>query len=294
MDFDPPLLRALVAVQATGSFTRAAQRLNLTQSAVSHQIRRLEEQVGRALLRRTTRSLVLTDDGHDFVRYAEQILATFDALSHRFSSSLISGTVRFGVPEMFMSDQLPSLLAQFSRTFPAIRLDVTVSNYLDLQTMIGKGELDLAVIISTYSKVDGATLQRTKFVWAAAETFEPPRDGSLPFVLSPAPCINRQLAADVLGANNLGWHVVYSSPSQQGIHAAVLAGLGLTIMTPEELTPKMKIVGDAFGLPSLPDADYLLIWSTGEKSEAAVEFGKLLFGLSGPPSAKKRRLNPQR
>jgi DNA-binding transcriptional LysR family regulator len=96
MDFDPVLLRAFVAVKEAGGFTRAAQRLHLTQSAVSHQIRRLEEQIGRPLLSRTTRTLTLTEDGNDFLRHAEQILASLDALNHRFRPSAISGVVRFG------------------------------------------------------------------------------------------------------------------------------------------------------------------------------------------------------
>ena len=84
MDFDPTLLRAFVAVKETGGFTRAAERLHLTQSAISHQIRKLEEQVGRPLLHRTTRRLTVTEDGEDFLRYATQILDTLDAMTRRF------------------------------------------------------------------------------------------------------------------------------------------------------------------------------------------------------------------
>src|ERR1700742_2044382 len=102
MDFDPTLLRALIAVKEAGSFTRAAERLYLTQSAVSHQIRRLEEQVGRPLLYRTTRRVTLTEDGNEFAHHAEQILASLDALAGRFQPSLVSGVVRFGVPETYM------------------------------------------------------------------------------------------------------------------------------------------------------------------------------------------------
>lgn len=118
MDFDPTLLRAFVAVKETGGFTRAAQRLHLTQSAVSHQIRRLEEQVGRPLLYRTTRTLTLTEDGNDFLQHAEQILASLDALSRRFQPSPVCGVVRFGVPETFLGERLPQLLSRFARAFP--------------------------------------------------------------------------------------------------------------------------------------------------------------------------------
>jgi len=108
-----------VAVKETGGFTRAGNRLNLTQSAISHQIRRLEEQVGRQLLQRTTRRLTLTEDGEEFLRHAEQILASLDALTQRFQPSPVSGVVRFGVPESFMGDRLPRLLCQFARAFPS-------------------------------------------------------------------------------------------------------------------------------------------------------------------------------
>src|SRR5688572_25339385 len=117
MDFDPALLRAFIAVKETGGFTRAAQRLHLTQSAVSHQIRRLEKQIGRPLLYRTTRSLTLTEDGADVAHHAEQILTALDEMARRFRSSSITGVVRFGVPETFMGERLPPLLAQFARRF---------------------------------------------------------------------------------------------------------------------------------------------------------------------------------
>src|SRR5688500_2314602 len=122
MDFDPTLLRAFVAVKETGGFTRAPERLHLTQSAISHQIRKLEAQVGRPLLHRTTRRLTVTEDGEDFRRYATQILDTLDAMTRRFQPSPISGVVRFGVPDNFMGDRLPPLLSQFARGFPAVRM----------------------------------------------------------------------------------------------------------------------------------------------------------------------------
>src|SRR5690606_30506560 len=131
MDFDPTLLRTFVAVAETGSFTRAAQRQHLTQSAVSHQIRRLEEQVGRRLLSRTTRSLTVTEDGEELLRHAQRILLSFDTLARRFHPSPLSGTVRFGAPENFMGDRLPRLLFRFARDFPAVRLDASISANLD-------------------------------------------------------------------------------------------------------------------------------------------------------------------
>lgn len=184
MNLDLALLRAFVAVTEAGGFTRAARRLNLTQSAISHQIRRLEEEVGRPLLYRTTRSLTLTEDGEDFLRYAMQILNAMDAVTERFRSSPASGVVRFGAPDIFMGERLPVLLTQFSRAFPNVRLDVSVGMSLDSQAMVAAHELDLAVVLCVHGETDrdadGIVLRRTRFVWAAAESFEARTGASLP------------------------------------------------------------------------------------------------------------------
>lgn len=289
MDFDPALLRAFVAVKETGGFTRAAQRLNLTQSAVSHQIRKLEEQVGRQLLFRTTRALTLSEDGEDFLRYAQSILQTFDSMAQRFRPSPISGVVRFGVLENFMGDRLPTLLCKFSRAFPSVRLDVSVGMNLDLLPMIKAGELDLAVVMPPPDSDAGTPLRRTQFVWVAADSFEIAADASLPFAFFPAPCINRQVGLAALDGRSVEWHVVFTSQSQQGIRAAVLSGLAITIMTRDDVEPGMRIVDGVYGLPPLSDADFTLVWSAGGKTAAATEFGKLIQDMSSVPIAAARR-----
>jgi DNA-binding transcriptional LysR family regulator len=280
-DFDPGLLRAIVAVKETGGFTRAGQRLNLTQSAISHQIRRLEEQVGRPLLYRTTRRLTLTEDGEEFLRHAQQILSSLDALTQRFQPSPVSGVVRFGVPESFMGDRLPPLLCQFARAFPSVRLDVSVTTYLDLRAMIEADELDLAVVLATSDKKDELVLRRTQFVWVAADTFEAP-PGSLPLALAPAQCVNRQVGLKALAGTPVKWHIVFTSPSQEGLRAAVLAGLGVTVLTRDDLEPGMKIVDGQYGLPSLPKVDFALVWGRNGQTLAAREFARMILAMPRP------------
>lgn len=283
MDFDPTLLRAFVAVKETGGFTRAAERLHLTQSAVSHQIRKLEEQVGRQLLHRTTRRLTVTEDGEDFLRYAQQILDTLDAMTRRFQPSPITGVVRFGVPDNFMGDRLPPLLSQFARAFPAVRLEVCVSMHTDLRAAIRAGELDLAVVMSPPNVAEGTRLRRTQLVWAAADTFEAPKGASLPLAFFPKPCVNRQVAGSALDLTAIDWHVVFTSASPQGIRAAVLAGLAVTVLTREEVEPGMKIVDGRYGLPSLPSVDFSLIWSESGKTPCACRFGQMILEMPEMP-----------
>lgn len=287
MDFDPSLLRAFVAVKETGGFTRAAERLHLTQSAISHQIRKLEAQVGRPLLHRTTRRLTVTEDGEDFLRYARQILDTLDAMTLRFQPSPISGVVRFGVPDNFMGDRLAPLLSQFARAFPATRMEVSVSMHLDLRAMIRTGELDLAVVMSPPGCTEGTRIRRTQLVWAAAGTFEPPAGASLPLAFFPKPCVHREVAAAALDAAAADWHVVFTSASPHGIRAAVLAGLAVTVLTREEVEPWMKIVDGRHGLPSLPSVDFSLIWSEAGKTECACRFGQLILEMPDLPAHGK-------
>jgi DNA-binding transcriptional LysR family regulator len=290
LDFHLDLLRSFVAVKEAGSFTGAARRLHLTQSAISHQIRRLEEQVGRTLLHRTTRSLTLTEEGHDFLGYAENVLRAVEALNLRFQRSPISGVVHFGVPESFMGNRLPSLLCQYSRAYPAVRLDVSVSTYSDLRAKVESCELDLAVVMSASDKEE-AVLRDTQFVWVASETFELAEDRSVPLALSPAPCVNREVGLTALQRTPVEWHIVFTSLSQQGLRAAVSAGLAISVLTREELEPGMRIVDGEYGLPKLPVTYFTLLWSATGKTSAATEFGRMLLDVHIPGDS---RLNPMK
>lgn len=288
MDFDPTLLRTFVAVKETGSFTRAAERLHLTQSAISHQIRRLEEQLGQPLLHRTTRSLILTEHGEDLLRYAEQILESMDALSRRFQPSPICGEVRFGAPENFVGNRLPTLLCQFAHSFPGIRLDVRVNMHLDLRTLVKDGELDLAVIMTPGDSKEGTVMRQTQLVWVASEAFELAPGAFLPFAFFPAPCINRNVGISALDGTGLDWHIVFTSSSQQGICAAVLSGLAISVLPQEDLLPGMRVVDGCYGLPPLPKANFSLFWGDAGKTPAALQFGQLIMELSKPPAVVKR------
>lgn len=269
MDYDPDLLRTFVAVQETGGFTRAGERLHLSQSAISHQIRKLEEQAGTLLLTRTTRSVTLTEDGEDFLRHAEQILRAQDALARRFRRSSVAGAVRFGVPESYVGDRLPPMLARFSRMFPSVRLDVTVDTYPALCDQINAGILDLAVTLALEDDAASTLLRRTRFVWAAASTFDLATHAPLPLAFAPKPCLHRQVGTDALESAKLEWRVAFTSPSQQGLRAAVKAGLAITALPEEDLESGMVIVDGQYGLPPLPETSFRLLWSASGKTPAA-------------------------
>jgi DNA-binding transcriptional LysR family regulator len=286
MDFAPELLRALVAVAEAGGFTRAAERLHLTQSAVSHQIRRLEEQVGTPLFIRTTRKLALTEDGEEFLRHARQILQAHAALSQRFQASTLAGAIRFGVPENFLGDELPHLLSRFARAFPAVRLEASVSLCQDFSARIESGELDLAVAMRRAGETGGTVLRRSRYVWAAAEDFTVPPGSSLPLALSNPPCLCRTIAIEALAGSGVEWHIGFTSANLHGLRAAMLAGLGASIIAHDELEPGMKVLAPSYGLPPLPDLEFALIWSANGKMPCSRELGRLIADaarrLGGP------------
>jgi DNA-binding transcriptional LysR family regulator len=290
MNFDPALLRTFVAVNEAGGFTRAAERLHLTQSAVSHQIRRLEEQIGRPLLQRTTRKLNLTGDGADFLHYAKQILASLDALTVRFRPSPISGVLRVGVPENFMGKRLPQLLCQFARAFPDVRLEVSAGITIDLREMLAAGELDLAIVLSMPEARDGVTVRSAQLAWTAAQDFHAPPGGSLPLAFAPLPCISRRIGLAALDRTAVDWHVVFTSHSQKDLRAAVLAGFVIAVLTHDDLEPGMRIVDGEYGLPPLPSTDFLLVRGSSGTTPAADAFARLVLEMTeAKPAARKRR-----
>ena len=294
MSYDTGLLQAFIAVHETNGFTRAAEQLHLTQSAVSHQIRRLEELVGRPLFHRTTRRLRLTADGEDFLRLAQRILQAQEALAQHFRCSPIAGTVRFGVPESFMREGLPQLLRQFSRSCPHVRLEVSVGLTLDLASMVRARELDLAVVVALPGAVQGQLLQRQPMVWAAAEDFAWSRADSLPL------CVCRQVSIDALNQAGIAWHAAFSSHSLHDLRAVALSGLAVATYTRDNLRPGMAVLDERDGLPALPKLDFTLVYgddAPAQRSPAAAELGRLIeeasWARAAPAPRQPRRVRPQ-
>ena len=296
MSYDTGLLQAFIAVHAAQGFTRAAEQLHLTQSAVSHQIRRLEELVGRPLFLRTTRSLRLTADGEDFLRLAQRIVQAQEALARHFRCSPIEGTVRFGVPESFMREGLPQLLRQFAQRCPKVRLEVSVGLTLDLASMVRERELDLAVVVALPGAATGQRLQRLPMVWAAAEGFAWSRPDSLPLAYSPPPCVCRQIAIDALNRAGIVWHAAFSSHSLHDLRAVALSGLAVAPFTRDNLRPGMVVLDEQHGLPPLPVLDFTLVYgedATGQQAPAVRELGQLIeqagWAQQDTPARRPRR-----
>jgi len=274
VDIDPTLLRALAAVKQAGGFTAAAARLNLTQSAISHQIRRLERLVGLSLVERTTRDVSLTEEGEAFLTCGYRVLNALDDLNRRFSRQQTRGVVRLGVPDNYLGNELPAFLARFGARFPDVQLVVSVGMSLNLKEMVDTGELDLAVVMDVGS-LDEEALRVDQLVWAAASLFRHNRH-SLPLALFPSPCMNRKAALDALTNHGVTWHVTVTSSSTEGILAAVRSGTAVTVLGRTELNAGLREVGDELGLPSLPQGTFRLVCTQGPQSNAVQQLATLI------------------
>ncbi|MGG5821605.1 LysR family transcriptional regulator [Falsiroseomonas sp. HW251] len=261
-DLDTALLRAFLELAETRSFSRTAERIGRSQSAVSMQIRRLEEILGVRLFDRDRRNVALTAEGEALLGDARRILDLSDAMVARLREPDVAGEVRFASPEDFATLYLPEILASFAAKHPQLRLHVTCDLTLRLVEALERGEHDLIVVKQDPAEpYPGARpLWRERPVFVARDRSMPDRSGDrVPLVLSPAPCVYRRRAVGALDQAGLPWDIAYTSPSFAGTIAAVRAGLGVTVL-PRTMVPDELIGLDAdAGWPALPEVEIALL-----------------------------------
>ncbi|MBP0466652.1 LysR family transcriptional regulator [Roseomonas sp. PWR1] len=270
-DLDTALLRCFLLLAETRSFTRTGERLGRTQPAVTLQLRRLEEAVGRRLLLRDRRRVALTAEGEALLPVAREILGLLDAAAARLSDADAAGEVRFGSPEDFATAFLPAILARFVQSHPAVRLSTACELTRRLVEGIEAGAYDLVVIKQAPGRLHpGArAVWREALVWVGAEGARPPgREGPLRLVLSPAPCVYRERAEQALAAAGRDFEVVYTSPSLAGAAAAVRAGLGVTVLPRTLVPPGLAPISPRAGLPPLEETVICLLLREGAPGAA--------------------------
>lgn len=250
-DLDLDLLRAFVAVSDTGSFTRAAQRVNRVQSAVSMQIKRLEEVVGQRLFDRDRRSVTLTGEGEQLLGYARRmILLNEEALSNLGRDDM-AGTVRLGASDV-ASYLLPDILSRFADSYPKLQLEIHCDRSWHLLDAVEAGDLDLALVTQHRDRAAGKIVRQEPLVWAAARGHQPQELDPLPLAIFAPGCIYRDAALAALDACGRPWRIAYNSANTAGLQAAVSAGLAVTTAVQSSIGPTLQVLGEAEGFPPLP------------------------------------------
>lgn len=256
--FDSLLLRTFQVVAQEASFTRAAGRLNLTQSAVSAHIRRLEEQAGKTLFLRNTRSVALTRDGEVLLGYALAILRLNESAQLKLSGAPNGVHVRIGASDDFMSAWLPDVLRRFEQERPGLTVEVRVANTGLLLAGMEAGELDVIVGSRCHGDQTGQLLWREPLVWAYAKGTAPDNLAPLPLALFPEPCPYREAALAALAAAGRESRIAVVSPSVAGLRAAAAAALAVTPLNRSLLIPQLSALTGESNMPELPEVEFMV------------------------------------
>jgi DNA-binding transcriptional LysR family regulator len=266
---DTDQLRSFLAIVDEGSFTRAAERVHKTQSAVSMHIRRLEEQLGCALFVKQGRGARLTAEGEQLVDYARRILREEAGALAALSRKGLRGTVRFGVPDDYAEAFLADILLRFNHRHPLVEIAVSCENSVELSTLVRAGAIDLA-LVTDFEDLEGFELIREEPLrWVASTRFKAPAGEPLPLALGSPSCIWRRVADEALEGKRGRVRSLFVSRNYSAIGAVVRAGLAATVLPEGLIVDGLRSIGDAEGLPPLPLTRMGLIRRPGHASREA-------------------------
>jgi DNA-binding transcriptional LysR family regulator len=260
---DVDQLKTFVAIADTGSFTRAAEMVHKTQSAVSMQMKRLEERLGKSIFARDGRQSKLTDDGERLLDYARRIVKLSNEAVIALADADLAGHVRLGVPDDYADRFLPEILARFSRSNPRAEVSVLCEPSLSLIERIRNSSLDLAIITHTGIVAEAQVIRQEQLYWVASARSSPHEESPIPLALG-AVCCWRTIACEKLDQDKRPYRVLYTSQNSTAIGAAVLAGLAVSVCAESSLRPGMRVLGVADGFPPLPPIKIALLSSKHE------------------------------
>jgi len=261
---DLELLRSFVSVVDAGGFTRAGERVHRTQSTVSQQIKRLEDDIGQPLLNRSGKDVTPTEAGERLLSYARRLLALAEEARDVLTRPDNEGAVRLGVPEDFAAYRLTKLLAAFSRSHPGLRLDVRADQSTSLKRDLERGDLDLALFKRTAGEKGGIAVWAERLHWVTSKSHPvDSKAGSVPLIGYPAGCLYRARAIHALESAGRAWHMAYTSSSLAGIQAAVAAGMGLSILSEMAIQADHRVLTARDGFSPIDRTEVALVASPG-------------------------------
>jgi DNA-binding transcriptional LysR family regulator len=269
-NLDVDLLKTFLAIADYGSFTRAADEVHKTQSAVSMQMKRLEDMVGSPLFAKDGRMSRFTPDGERLIDYARRIAAINDEAISAFTKPELTGTIRFGTPDDYADRFLPEILARFARTHPLVSVDVECLNSTQLFERVKRSELDLSLVTHSLEIITDDPVRREKLVWVTSLRHCAHMAEVLPLAVSHGGCEWRTIVLNALDRQNRKYRVAYSTPNSNAINAAVLQGLAVGAVPELCVRPGMRVLTEKDGFPTLSSFDIGLVRKPG-KANTAIE-----------------------
>ncbi|ASK21526.1 MAG: LysR substrate-binding domain-containing protein [Vreelandella alkaliphila] len=268
---DSEVLRTFVTIAESGSFTRAAQQLFRTPSALSMQIKRLEETLGQTLFVREARYVRLTTEGEVLLGYGRRLLKLNAEAVTQFLAPTIEGRVGLGITDDVVGRILPNVLAQFARSHPAVQVDVVVGRSKDLLARLDEGELDLALVMGGEpgQAARGDVVHSEPLVWAGREDGVAVERTPLPVTLAQQGCAWRRIALNALDHAGVNYRIAYSCDHCAGQEAAMLADLAVTAFPKSLIRPPLKRLNND-ALPPLGDYQVFLVKRAGSSDASEV------------------------
>jgi DNA-binding transcriptional LysR family regulator len=276
MTLDLDTLNTLVLTHDLRGYRQAADRLGRTPSAISLQMKRLQEDVGAPLFRKDGRGTALTEAGEIVLRYARKMLALNDELLHTVRGAHLAGSVKLGFSQDFAETVLPQVLSQFSTLYPLVQMEVRIEGNAALVQAVETGEIDIALAVGQADRHTAEVLGDLDLVWIAGDRFATRPDQPLPLVLLGPLCAFRKEAIQKLEGAGMPWRIAAVSPSLAGLWASAIGGLGITARTSLGLPAGLVWNKALFGLPSLESFPATLHVRSGDKSEAVQVLAALI------------------
>jgi len=267
LNLDLDLLRTFVAVADLDTFAAAAAAVCRTQSAVSQQMQRLEQLVGKELFARHGRNKLLTEHGIQLLGYARKILRFNDEACTSLMFSSLQGMLTIGSSDESADTILPFLLNRISSVYPKLALDVRVKRHAEMDVMLQANEVDLVLTTHRLAQFDSISLRTSPTLWYCAADYILPPGEAVPLVLLDDPSPFRDMIIDTLNAARIPWRLAYVASTLSAVRAAVKAGLGVTARPVEMMSPELRVLGRSDGLPQLPDTEYLLSCNSQSSNE---------------------------
>ncbi|QPC86817.1 LysR family transcriptional regulator [Mesorhizobium sp. NBSH29] len=246
-------LQTFIQIADTGSFTKAANEVHRTQSAVSMQMRRLEERIGKQLFEKDGRTNRLTEEGEKLLSYARRMIRLSRETLAAFDDTSLEGHIRIGTPDDYADRFLPEIMARFARSNPRVELSVICEPTYNLVEHIKRGNLDLALVTHDDARGQSEVVRREPLLWVSSANHPTHEQDVLPMAFGRSTCQWRRSACDALDLMNREYRILFTSWSATVIIAAVMSGLAISTLPECALRPGMRVLGEADGFTALPD-----------------------------------------
>jgi DNA-binding transcriptional LysR family regulator len=253
INFDTQLLRSLIAIADTGSFVAASDHLNMTQPAMSQQMRKLENLVRQPLFRKEGRKLMLTSTGEILLAYARRIIELNDQIPEGLGFGHAAEVVHIGMPEHFSESLLPVLIGKAHANFPNVQLVIKIGRSRILAENLEEGRIQLALLVAEPGSPDEIASLAVPLCWLRSNSFElNNRTNGVPLVLFQSPCDFRNVATKALDAAGIPWKCTHEGEDLQTLRAAVKAKMGITALPILKDYADLDIFNADGFLPELP------------------------------------------